>query len=461
MKIHSSTTAIAPRRNGRRDGALHVVLLGSGYLSCWTYRYLMRFAGSRVRKGDIRITCITDSGEHNFHGFSGEFLSGALSMEYYSNPITRLMPEADILKARVQGVDPDSKSVRYRQADGTCGWMEYDQLVVGIGTHCSDRDIPGLREHGTFVKGSSSMEAAIERISDIVRQAGRCRTVEEKQKVLQFAIVGGGVMGAEIAGAVVEALRRLDSLCPGAADLAEVRWYTGGKVAEDLVPEYGDGASGRILRRNAHKMLAEQGVKVYLRSRLAAVEPGHLTLEDGRRFSFAMLIPAIGQQVRPPAGLVKMAAPDGRIMTDRALRVPQTEGVWAGGDVAAVPRPFLFGRTCPSDALWAIKHGTRIGKNLARIARGRRPMSFRFPGLGRTAAFGPGKAILALYGIPFSGRLASVLRAGFFAYYYPDLSRVIGLFRNLIHSNGDTAIQKPGSTVLVASKAGENRLSAA
>jgi len=240
---------------------------------------------------------------------------------------------------------------------------------------------------------------------------------------------------------VMDALHRSDELCPGAADLAEVTLYHAGTTGDGFVPEYGSGQLGRLLRRKVGRALTGQGIRIVEGARLKEVTAEVLLLEDGRRFEASLVIPAIGQQVHAPAGLQAFAGDSGQLSTDRTLRVCGTSGIWAGGDVAAVPRPFTRNGTCPADALWAIKHGTRIGKNLARTHRGRQARRLRFPGLGRAAAFGPGKAILTLYGIPFSGPFAWALRAGFFAYFYPNLRGVPGLLADFIGRSRDSAMR--------------------
>lgn len=415
----------------------HIVLLGSGYLSCWTYRYLMRMAGRQVRAGAMSITCISDTGRHHFHGFTGEFISGRLPLDHYTNAADVLMPEARQIRGRVVDVDNASKQVRYVGPDGESALLSYDELVVGIGTRCADRDIPGLRTHGHFLKSREGIAGTRSAIEDVLRRARMCATNEERQALLRFAIVGGGVMGAEIAGAVMDALHRSDELCPGAADLAEVTLYHAGATGDGFVPEYGSGPLGRLLRRKAGRALNDQGIRIVGGARLKEVTAEDFLLEDGRRFEASLVIPAIGQQVHAPAGLQAYAGDSGQLSTDRTLQVCGTAGIWAGGDVAAVPRPFTRSGTCPADALWAIKHGTRIGKNLARTHRGRQARQLRFPGLGRAAAFGPGKAILTLYGIPFSGPLAWALRAGFFAYFYPNLPGVPSLLADFMRRSGD------------------------
>lgn len=131
----------------------------------------------------------------------------------------------------------------------------------------------------------------------------------------------------------------------------------------------------------------------------------------------------IGQRPVALPGLESLVRDeDGRLAVDELLRVHDAtgpvRGVWAGGDVAAVPHP--SGGTCPASALWAIHHGIRIGANVVRTLSGRGPRPFRFPGLGQAASFGVGRASAELWSIPLRGWPAWTARWALFHWYMPS-----------------------------------------
>ena len=77
----------------------------------------------------------------------------------------------------------------------------------------------------------------------------------------------------------------------------------------------------------------------------------------------------------------------------------------------------------PANALWAIKGGDRLGANIARAMTGRPTRPFTYRGLGRAASFGLGRSVSELYGIPFTGLTAWVLRLAFFLRFMPSRRR--------------------------------------
>ena len=96
----------------------------------------------------------------------------------------------------------------------------------------------------------------------------------------------------------------------------------------------------------------------------------------------------------------------GRLITDEFLRVDGRDDLWAGGDCAAVQHP--RGGTCPPVALFAIKHGDRIGDNLRRSLAGKPLRAFRSNVIGQGISIGNRTAVGALKGLPLRGKVAWV-----------------------------------------------------
>ena len=106
-------------------------------------------------------------------------------------------------------------------------------------------------------------------------------------------------------------------------------------------------------------------------------------------------------------------------MTDKHLNVQGYFNLWAGGDTAQVKHPSQTG-DCPSNALFAMKHGMTVGDNIARSLQAQPLRRFAFKGMGQTASLGMGRGIAELHGIQFTGGLAWIMRLGFFIWYMPS-----------------------------------------
>ncbi|MFN5876782.1 MAG: cyclic nucleotide-binding domain-containing protein, partial [Ignavibacteria bacterium] len=97
-------------------------------------------------------------------------------------------------------------------------------------------------------------------------------------------------------------------------------------------------------------------------------------------------------------------------------------------DCAAVPNP--QGGYCPGLALYAIKAGEHIGRNITRMIDGKPLLPFAFKGLGDACSLGRRNAVGHLYGIGFTGFLAFVTWRIFMLKYLPVWNRRIRTMSN-------------------------------
>lgn len=79
--------------------------------------------------------------------------------------------------------------------------VPFDYLVVGVGAENATFGIPGVREHGLFLKEVSDAQAIRRRIMDCVETAQfKDQSDEERKRLLSMVVVGGGPTGVEFAG---------------------------------------------------------------------------------------------------------------------------------------------------------------------------------------------------------------------------------------------------------------------
>ena len=79
--------------------------------------------------------------------------------------------------------------------------VPFDMLVVGVGAENATFGIPGVREHGLFLKEVADAQAIRKRIMDCVETASfKDQSDEERKRLLHMVVVGGGPTGVEFAG---------------------------------------------------------------------------------------------------------------------------------------------------------------------------------------------------------------------------------------------------------------------
>ena len=284
--------------------------------------------------------------------------------------------------------------------------LRYDELVVGTGGREPVQDVPGLAEHGFTLRSPGDIGACSPASSVLEHPAAG-------REPADLVVVGGGFAGVELAAALAarptrSAAAASTSSTPGAAVLPQLR---------DQQPG---------LARRAERELERLGVARALRS------PRRLRRPRSTSSSPTVAgLPDLTRPRRPRAsapyscpGLEALPTDDtGRLLTTPDLAV--APGIWAAGDAARVNHP----RTrdpVPANALWAIKAGDHLGRNLARTRRGPRARTpFRYLGLGQAASFGVGRGVAELYGLPLTGWVAWVTRLAFFIRFMPSHANAV------------------------------------
>ncbi|MEN0127894.1 MAG: FAD-dependent oxidoreductase [Brevundimonas sp.] len=381
-----------------------IVILGGGYAAVWAARALERSLRRELRSGAVRVTLVSATTTHAFHGWTGEVLAGQVRIESARTAIVDLVPADWVVHGSATHVDPVGRTVTVTTDEGR-RLLPFDHLLVGTGSRDARERVPGLAEHGASLKDDGGLEALVDRLA----RTGGGRGV---------VVVGGGLAGTEAAAAVATRLRRV-------ASPARVVLVNGGdSVLRELRPRFDRVAD------YAARHASSAGVELVCGRRAVRVGADGVLLEDGTWIEADTVVSGVGQAVVTLPGLDVERAADGRVVTDRCLAT-SIEGVWAGGDGAAVPHPNGSG-TCPPNALWAIKGGTRAGRNIARTVRGRTPRPFRFPGLGQAASLGVGRGAAELYGVQLTGWLAWLTRWVFFHAFMPSRRAALAAMRDWV-----------------------------
>jgi NADH:ubiquinone reductase (H+-translocating) len=357
-----------------------VLILGGGYAGAWAYRALVR---RRLLLPDLQVTVVAPHAVHAFHGFTGEVLSGELPAGAAHSPLTEVFRRAEIVEGTATAVDTDARRVTVATAAGAVP-LDYDHLVVATGSREATAGVEGLTEWGRRLRAPEESAALL-------------RYLEHDAGPGAIVVVGGGLSGAEAACALAH------------------RFTTEREVV--LLSPRGPGSEMLSLAPRVRDELVRAGVRI-LAVRAQRAERGRVELSDGSHLPAAAVVSALGNRAVPLPGL---PAEDG----DRTLAL--APGVWTAGDAARVPR--RTGAHAPQDALWAIRAGTRAGRNVARAVRGRKARPFGYRGLGLAAGFGRGRAMVRIWGMPLTGPVAWVIRMGFFIWFVPSRRQAARLLR--------------------------------
>ncbi|MGE3800819.1 MAG: NAD(P)/FAD-dependent oxidoreductase [Candidatus Kapaibacterium sp.] len=396
-----------------------VVILGGGYVGVHAYRSLIKGAGDLVRSGKLSITVIDPHTHHTFHGWSGETVAGIIRDENRLSPLRQLFPKAEVVRGYAVRVNRAERKVIVAPV-GSDERIEipYDQLIIGTGVRDSLDSIPGVQEYGITLRGSSGPDMLRQRVIELTEQAELEENEEKRRSLLRFVIAGAGFTGVEMAAAIAELLKTLrpDYRVLQEIDPEIILVHAGGMILPQL------GEQSPKLADYATRQLLDYGVRFRFWTRMIEITPEGAALNDGTFITAGTVISTIGTSIKPMPGTGDFRRDRlGRIFTSPDLRAEQSVNIWVGGDSANVYNT-KSRKACPQNALWAIKQGEHIGKNLARLLTGMPVKPFTYPGLGQAASLGIGKGIVELRGMQFTGVIAWIMRLFFFLHFTPSRS---------------------------------------
>jgi len=391
----------------------HVVALGGGYVSLYTCRAL----AGLIRRKLIRMTVIDRHNFHCFHGLVPEMVAGKLQPGTVLSSSRRLLNGARFRNGEVIRVDVERKQVIYRRSlDGEEFSLDYDHLVVGVGSADDLDAVPGAAQHTLRLKAFPDILQTRHHLITMLELADIETDPQELDRLLGFVVAGGNYAGIEMAGELAEFLpRTARTRFPNIpADRIRITVVHSG---DRILPELG--LHFPALQTYAERLLsASPHLQIRTGVRLEAATPEEAILDSGERLPTRTIISCTGTTASPLLDCFAAERdPSGRAITDEFLRMKGVPDVWAGGDCAAVPHP--KGGTCPPLAIWAMTAGRQIGANIKATLAGRPPRAYRFTGLGDACTLGHHRAVGHLKGVELRGLIAYLAWRFFMVCYLP------------------------------------------
>ncbi len=274
--------------------------------------------------------------------------------------------------------------------------LEFDHLIIAMGSVTADFGIPGVNEHAL---GMKTIEEALEIRAQVMRRfEDLCRF--EDETVLSVAIVGGGPTGVELAGALAELVRGpLKNDQAHAANHIDIYLIEAGPR---LLPMFSESLSAKT-----QKDLEKLGVKVMCNTAVKSVESRNIVLSDGGLIPSEVTVWAAGVKGSPDAQFLHIPIVSGRIDCDDTLQTKHYPNIWAVGDISGAKS--ANGRFLPMIAPVAMQQGRFVAKQILRSHSGQALKKFSYKDKGSMATIGRHKAVVEAKKIKISGPLAWVI----------------------------------------------------
>ena len=373
-----------------------VVILGAG------------FGGLGAAKALASKADVTVVDRHNFQTFLPllyQVSTAGLAADHVVHPVRGALRDTGV-KFRMGSplsVDHKNKTVKLDSSET----LEFDHLIVALGSATADFGVPGVIEHGL---GMKSVNEAITIRAEVMRRFEDLCRFEDNTR-LSIAVVGGGPTGVEMAGALAELKRGpLKNDMAHAAEHMDIYLIEAGPR---ILPMFSEKLSARA-ESDLHKL----GVFVKTNTSVREIKSRQIIVKTGEPIPAEVTIWAAGVKGEPTAGLLNLPIVGSRIDTDENLEVNHYPNIWAIGDINGSKGK--DGRFYPMVAPVALQQGKWVAKQILRKHEGKALQPFKYHDKGSMATIGRHKAVVEVRNFRMTGPLA------WFAWLFLHLFYLLG-----------------------------------
>src|SRR5215813_4999214 len=367
-----------------------VVIIGAGFggLS----------AAKQLARAPFDVTIVDRHNYHLFQPLLYQVATAGLSPGDIASPTRGILSRqknAKVILAKVSDVDTARREV---VAEGRR--IPFDHLIVASGA-----------EHSYFGHDWSSYAPGLKTIDDatylrrrILLAFERAETepdADERRRLLNFIVVGGGPTGVEMAGAIAELAKRalasdFRSIDPRCARIILIE--AGPRLLTPFAPS---------LSEAARRSLEQLGVEVRIGAAVTDCDCSGVSLAR-ERIETRTIMWAAGVKASPAAEWLAVASDRaGRVQVQADLSVPGHPNIFVIGDGAAATGP--DGKPLPGVAPVPKQQGQCVANLLMAQAQGRTLPGFRYRDFGSMATIGRKRAVAQIGTFKTSGLVAWLL----------------------------------------------------
>ncbi len=378
-----------------------IVIVGAGFGGL--------YAAKGLKHAAAKVIVIDRRNFHLFQPLLYQVATGSLSPGEIAAPIRSVLADqknADVYLGDVAHVDLAHRNVSL--SDGAV--ISYDSLIVATGSRSTYFGKDQWREMAPSLKTVEEATAIRHKILFAFEAAERESDPEERKVWLRFAIVGGGLTGVELAGALGEIARftlkhEFRTIHPEEAEIFLLEGSP--RIMSAYPPD---------LAEAAVRSLNKLGVTVKTGVRVTDVTDRQVTYhaETGDRTmaTRTVLWTAGVTSSELTASLASESGAEldrqGRIKVNPDLTLPGHPEVFIIGDIAQIPGK--DGKLLPGVAQVALQGGKYAAKAIMGRLNGKpitRP--FRYFDKGNLAVIGRGSAVADIAGLHLSGLIAWII----------------------------------------------------
>ncbi|MGA7448193.1 MAG: NAD(P)/FAD-dependent oxidoreductase [Terriglobales bacterium] len=372
-----------------------ILILGGGFAGLTV---AMELEKKLAQDPSVEITLINRENFFLFTPMLHEVAASDLDLTTIVNPVRKMLRRVHLFAGEVDRIDIEQKRVVVSHGfDHHHHTLEFDFLVLGLGSVTNLYGIPGLQEYALTMKTlGDAMRLRNHLIAHLEEADSDCCKV--KEPLLAFVIAGGGFAGVETVAGINDFVRGALRSYPNLTeDMLRIVLVHSGPV---ILPELDE-----KLGTYAQRKLAGRKVELRLNARVEGFCGRVVRLSDGSTIHTNTLVWTAGTSPNPLLETIPCAKERGRLLVTESLELQAWPGVWALGDCAAIPDR-RTGRFCPPTAQHALREAKVVAHNVIASVCGKAKKRFDFSTIAQLAAIGRRTGVANILGINFSGFVA-------------------------------------------------------
>lgn len=387
------------------------------------------FGGLRLAKKlstkDYQVVLLDKHNYHTFQPLLYQVATAGLEPDSIAHAIRQIFAKKENFFFRIADVERIDTVKQEIHSD--IGSLHYDYLIIATG---SDTNYYGNQNIAKNAMPMKTVPEALDLRSLILQNlesALLTNDLDERYRLMNYVIVGGGPTGVELAGAMGELKKHV---LPNDYPDLDIRRMNVHLIqgADRLLPTMSTNASEKAL-----KYLENLGVQVWF-DMLVKDYDGKIITTDKRPFEATTLIWAAGVKGSLIPGIEgEGVVVGGRYLVNEFNLIKGFDNIYALGDVALMvtdEKP----QGDPMVAQVAIQQGKLLAKNLNNLKANKTMKPFHYKDKGSMATIGRDKAVVDLPGWRFGGWFA------WFVWMFVHLVSLVG-FRNKVIALTNWVIQ--------------------
>lgn len=367
-----------------------VVVLGAGYAGAGAIQTL------EDELEDVQLTWISETDYHLVLHEAHRVIRNPAVRDHITIPVDEIKsPNTRFIEGTATDLDTDERAIELD--DGT--EIEYDYVLVALGSSTAYYGIPGLDEHSLTLKSLEDAIGIHEAVKDAAREAGR-------DDPAQVAIGGAGLSGIQAAGEVAEFRDRHNA--PIEVTLIE--------ALPEIMPGQDPELQGAVKKR-----LQDADIEILTDDPITEADAEAIHFDEGDPLEYDTFVWTGGITGRECLENANVEKEHNRVVTEATFRTTD-DRVFAIGDSAIVDQDE---DPAPPTAQAAWQAAELVGENVARAIEGRPLKTWTYEDKGTLISVGDEAVAHGIQLLPintFGSVGAEVLKKAVAARWIADVS---------------------------------------